>query len=214
MLSPATDRSRFGFALAAADFDGDALSDLAIGAPGKTIDGQSLAGEVIFVYGSGGGLFSERAEGFTLNSPGVVGSAHDHDHFGEALSAGDFDGDGHFDRLAGAEGWNNLSGAVFVLYGSADGISGSGSQGFQPSSDAPNALVREGDRLGEAVTTGDCDGDGYWDLIAGLPGKDPSGAMLIIPESKQGLDADRFQLPIALKIGFDSPSSQFGLAVR
>lgn len=42
---------RFGSALAAGDFDGNGVADLAIGVPGEGLDGAAEAGEAIVVYG-------------------------------------------------------------------------------------------------------------------------------------------------------------------
>ena len=45
--------ARFGAAVAAGDFNGDGLDDIAIGAPGQLVDGDDNAGHVVVVYANG-----------------------------------------------------------------------------------------------------------------------------------------------------------------
>jgi hypothetical protein len=85
---------RFGSALAAGDFDGDGYDDLAIGAPGTTVNGKTGAGAV-FVFYSSVGVFSSTHE-WTLIQGGLYspsGVAEANDAFGSALAAGNFNGD-------------------------------------------------------------------------------------------------------------------------
>ncbi len=86
--------------------------------------------------------------------------------FGFSVStAGDVNGDGYADVVVGAQMYDNGQldeGAAFVYYGSQTGLS-----------TAPNWMV-DGDqadaRLGWAVSTaGDVNGDGYADVLIGVP---------------------------------------------
>jgi hypothetical protein len=56
---------------------------------------------------------------WSQNSPGIEGVAEAGDLFGDALAAGDFNGDGRADLAIGAPGENNARGVVHVLYGAA-----------------------------------------------------------------------------------------------
>src|SRR6266487_2071769 len=47
--------------VAKGDFNGDGFADLAIGEPGATVGGFASAGDVIVIYGSGGGLTTTTA---------------------------------------------------------------------------------------------------------------------------------------------------------
>jgi FG-GAP repeat len=75
---------RFGFALAAGDFNGDGAADLAIGAPGE----DDLAGLVNVLYGSANRLAATGNQFWTQNSPGIAGVAEFGDILGFALAAG------------------------------------------------------------------------------------------------------------------------------
>jgi hypothetical protein len=88
---------------------------------------------------------------------------------------GDFDGDGYTDLAVGvpyedvgSPGVVN-AGAVNVLYGSASGITGSGSNYWHQDVAGIGSITEADDRFGVALTAGDFDGDGYADLAVGVP---------------------------------------------
>jgi FG-GAP repeat len=128
----------FGYALAAGDFNGDGLADLAIGVPFEHTGGRSEDGGVNVLYGSAGGLQATGSGGpddqlWGQDSPGVEGAAESVDLFGYALSAGDFNGDGLADLAIGVPyedtGGRSDDGGVNVLYGSVGGLQATGSGG-------------------------------------------------------------------------------------
>jgi hypothetical protein len=77
----------FGAALAAGDFNGDTFADLAIGAPGESLNNIANAGAVTVLYGSPSGLSQDEVEQWTQNSPGILDRAEVGDKFGAALAA-------------------------------------------------------------------------------------------------------------------------------
>ena len=93
----------FGTALAAGDFNGDGRDDLAIGVKEDVGDVQH-AGAVHVLYGSTSGLKSNGSQFWHQNKPGINNACEDEDYFGDALSAGDFDGDGRDDLAIGVPG--------------------------------------------------------------------------------------------------------------
>jgi len=144
----ATAAARFGAALAFLDdVDGDGVPDFAVGAPGDD-QGGSERGSVRACSG---------ADGATL---GVLRGAASGDQLGAALArAGDADGDGWSELLAGAPGTAASAGAVWVVDGRGRSLvtvlGGSAA----------------GERLGHSVAAaGDVDGDGLDDWLAGAPG--------------------------------------------
>jgi len=157
----------FGFALSSADFDGDGYADLAIGVPGETVDGVEKCGLVNVIYGPANGLSSNGSERWSQNKLGVSGTAEPNDNFGYSLAAGDFDNDGFSDLAIGVPnedipGYNG-AGAVNVLYGSAQGLTGDDDQLLTQD------LMPEGDpligaRFGATLAAGDFDGNGHDDL--------------------------------------------------
>ena len=167
----------FGLATACGDFDADGFGDLAVGIPGETIAGER-AGAVQVLYGSDRGL-TTRDQLWHQDQEGVKGSAEEDDQFGDALATADFDGDGFADLAVGvlAEdiAGENGAGAVHVLYGSGDGVSARDNLWHQNDRGIlANAGARE--FFGADVAGGDLDGDGFDELIVGVPAEDFEGA--------------------------------------
>jgi hypothetical protein len=115
-----------------ADFNNDGFADLAVGVPAEDVGGIIDAGAVNVLYGSAAGLTGAGSQLFTQDTPGVASSAETGDQFGFALAAGDFNHDGAADLAIGmifeSVGSNAEAGGVNVLYGSAAGLTGVGSQ--------------------------------------------------------------------------------------
>jgi hypothetical protein len=117
---------QFGLSLAVADFDGDGLADIAVGAPGETLGAADFAGSLTVIRG---GLHAPTTDGmatFTQSTSGVPDSPEDDDGFATALAAGDFDGDGVADLAIGVPNEDIAVGAldygvVDVLYGMEGG---------------------------------------------------------------------------------------------
>jgi hypothetical protein len=191
--------ARFGSALAAGDFDGDGYADLAVGAPNSRVGESAFAGSVSVFYGSASGLRVAGNELWSQDSPGVEDDAEPNDAFGNALAVGDFDGDGYDDLAVGARGETvsgfEAAGAVNVLYGSAAGLRGDGSQFWHQ--DSPGILDQAEleDVFGWSLAVGDFDGDGFSDLAVGVYQEDVfgvsnAGAVNVLYGSASGLTAD------------------------
>ena len=169
----------FGQSLACGDFDGDGYDDLAIGTPNDRHQGGPDGGAVNVLYGTSSGLSEIGDQLFHQNTSGVGGRPEAGDGFGSSLAAGDFNGDGYHDLAIGVPGEdvNGIAdaGMIHVLYGSASGLSGSGSLSWYQDTDNIKGVGEEGDAFGSAVTTGDFNGDGYADLVVSAPGEDIDG---------------------------------------
>ncbi|KXZ31108.1 hypothetical protein AYB33_15615 [Leptospira santarosai] len=145
------------------DINGDGYADL-------VISGNSGGLALVYIFYSSGtaGITTT----LTSGSFYIAGSVAD--VFGRSLGLGDINGDGYADLVVGAPGYDNSKGAVYVFHssGSSAGITISVS-GFASSiiTGASN-----NDQLGSSISTGDINGDGYADLIAGAPMAAPSTA--------------------------------------
>jgi hypothetical protein len=193
----------FGDALAVGDFDGDGFADLAVGVSLEDVGAVVDAGAVNVLYGSAGGLTGAGSQLFTQDSPGVISRAEPQDDFGDALGAGDFDGDGFADLAVGVHREDVSTaagaGAVNVLYGTAVGLTGTGSQFLTQDSGGVPGVVEPDDELGFAVGAGDFDSDSFADLAVGVPGEDfgandRGGAVSVLPGSAGGLTGTGSQL--------------------
>jgi len=171
----------FGWDVAGAgDLNGDGFDEVAVGAPVHL-----SCGSVYLYYGSVSGALPANEVKLTHSDPAV------NDWFGLTVSgAGDLDGDGYGDLVAGApydDDRGELSGSAYVYYGA--------SSGAQLSSE-DELVASEGmahDYFGHAVAcAGDVDGDGYSDLAVGAWGDadngKKSGAAYLFLGSASGID--------------------------
>src|SRR5829696_3344538 len=148
-----------------ADFNHDGFADLAVGVPAEDVGGMTDAGAVNVLYGRAGGLSGAGSQYFTQDTPGVGSSAEASDEFGLAVAAGDFNHDGFADLAVGVPGADvgatTDAGAVNVLYGSAAGLSGAGSQLFTQDTPGVGSSAEASDFLGLALAAGDFNHDGF-----------------------------------------------------
>ncbi|MEO7794533.1 MAG: hypothetical protein ABIV06_07140 [Thermoanaerobaculia bacterium] len=166
---------RFGWSFATGDFNGDGAEDLATGMPwdnGLVGSGQTDCGIVIVRFGVvghglAGGLATTVLSQF---NSGSLNPAESDDLFGYALATGDFNNDGFDDLAVGIPGDQvSIGGGEFRSGGAVDihyGLPG----GIQTTAEHHLPLYSDGSRFGEALATGDFNGDGHDDLAIGAPG--------------------------------------------
>jgi FG-GAP repeat protein len=186
----------FGAALASGDFNGDGLSDLAVGIPNKTVNGNSGAGGVVVIFGSSNGLSAtaKAPQYFDLTSYNSnfvpdFNPTFQNAHFGQALAWGNFDGDKNNgkdvgDLAIGVPGFSWFE--ILVPHSNVGGlmmIRGRTSGSLQPvdillensRSNGIGASEESGDFFAGSLTSGDFNGDGFSDLAVGVSNKTVSG---------------------------------------
>ncbi|KUJ70253.1 hypothetical protein ACZ90_04965 [Streptomyces albus subsp. albus] len=155
----------------AGDFNGDGIADLVVASPGATVGGSTGAGSVTVTYGAADGVSPARSLTITQNSSGVPDTAEQDDRFGSSYATGDLDGDGYTDLVVGAAGEKlssaQVTGAVTVLWGGANGLTQGGLMVGNPADPGPDTDPENWSRsFGHQVAVGDFDGDGRAQLAA------------------------------------------------
>ena len=150
--------ARFGMSVATAgDVNNDGYADVIVGVPYYD-DGQENEGAIVVFYGSSTGLNQINWQGRESNQAGA--------RFGSSVgTAGDVNNDGFADVIVGAPYFDRGQtdeGAVAVYHGSASGLS------LNPdwTAESNQAEALFGSSVG---TAGDVNGDGFADVIVGVP---------------------------------------------
>jgi len=156
----------FGYAVSTAGFfNGDSLTDLAIGAPGAFSD----RGYVRVYYGDSSLVGSPP----TPTNDFEIGGPDANNRFGAALDlAGDFSGTSRDDLLVGAPERDSVAmdaGAAYLFEGGRSYTNVSLADVFGPENASGSAVAS--DQFGFAVSTlgDDLDGDGNVDFVVGTP---------------------------------------------
>ncbi|WP_306323808.1 MULTISPECIES: VCBS repeat-containing protein [unclassified Streptomyces] len=173
--------------LASGDVNGDGIDDLVVGSG----DGNA---KVTLAFGSKDGLSGDATQTFDQSLPGFYGAQESGDHLGSCVSVADVDGDGKAEVALGISGedFSGLTnaGSFALLHGTADGVTGEGSQVLnQNSADVPG-VAESGDAFGAGCQLADTNGDGKRDLaVTSTAENDSAGAIWSFPGTATGITA-------------------------
>ncbi|BBC36135.1 hypothetical protein SGFS_074290 [Streptomyces graminofaciens] len=111
-----------GSSVSVADVTGDGYADIALGIAYEDLGKLTNAGSVALLHGSASGVTGTGAQAFTQDTAGIPGAAESEDKFGASTALVDVNGDGHRDLAVGAPTENSDNGAVWLLRGTASGL--------------------------------------------------------------------------------------------
>jgi Ca2+-binding RTX toxin-like protein len=167
-----------GYSVAFADVNGDGIADLLVGAPNTGQSGFST-GTAYVVFGKSGGWGASTSLGTIGGANGfTIGGQAGLDALGFSVaSAGDVNHDGVTDFLIGAPGAGTQTGSAYLVMGHTGSWGSSFSLG---SLNGANGGILGGSSTysynGFSVSAaGDLNGDGFGDVIVGVPHKNHTG---------------------------------------
>jgi hypothetical protein len=196
----------------AGDVNADGYSDVIVGAAWYDA-GQSDEGAAFVFLGSAAGI----ADGTPANAAAQLESDQVDANLGYSVSgAGDVNGDGYADVIAGApfyDAGQNDEGAAFVFLGSASGIA----DGNPATASAQFESDQADANLGYTVSdSGDVDGDGFADVIVGAyrynAGENNEGAAFVFHGGSSGV-ADGTPASAAAQLESDQAEALLGSSV-
>ena len=164
----------FGYSLAAADFNGDGFTDLAVGVPFED-QAATNDGAVNVIYGGPGGLSAAGNEVWSQGGEGVAGAPEAGDQFGYSLAAGNFGNSSQADLAIGVPFEDQAAtndGAVNVIYGATGGLAVPGNEVWSQGGEGITGTPEAGDQFGYSLAAGNFGNSSQADLAIGVPFED------------------------------------------
>ena len=180
--------------MGAGDVGYSGQADLVVSAAYAGIDGVPQAGSVTVIYGSADGLDAAGSQLWSRSSPGIADAPGEFDLFGDSLAIGDFGrssvGDLAISVPFDDPGGNSDAGGVQLLYGTANGLTASGSQYWSQDSRGVHGRAERRDGFGYNLTVADFGRSRRADLAVGVHGENRgAGAVNILYGGSDGLTA-------------------------
>ncbi|MEC7985927.1 MAG: hypothetical protein VX278_12245 [Myxococcota bacterium] len=151
--------ARFGYSVdCQSDITGDIQADIVVGAPFADSE----------AFDASGAIYILRSPTYSLEDSISLYGVSQNAWLGWSVATGDIDGDKDIDIIAGAPGFNNGEGAIFIWLGSE-----LESNNTQPTF----SISGQSSTLGEAVDFADINGDGLSDIVLGDPNHNPTGGL-------------------------------------
>jgi FG-GAP repeat len=170
------EQRKFGGALVAADFDGNGIDDLAIGA----IDIIGKNGSVTVLRGKAGkGLSGKNSVVIDETDVGGVPNTVQNNYFGGSLAAGDFTGNNQQQLVIGAFGstigGQVYAGAAYVVTFAQPSLDIVSSTQLARGNFGTEGPVNPNAYFGDSFVVGDFNEDGYDDLVVSAAGDEVAG---------------------------------------
>ena len=196
-ISGESAKARTGWALAAADLNGDGRGEVAVSGIGASPGGKEASGTT---YVIGGRTATTEVDLASLGSAGWRFDGDDGDQSGWSLAAGDVTGDRRNDLVIGVpfhgEGAKLMTGAAYVIKGApvlaSTPLASLGSAGYR----IDGAVEQDGAGWSVGVS-GDLNRDGVGEVLLGAPGWDRMsvpqesvGAAYVVYGSKAPVNVD------------------------
>jgi hypothetical protein len=198
----------FGFSMVAGDFNGDGITDLAIS--------EHIARVDVF-YGNGTNSFNTASctgsGPYTCSAASanaIITYANSSDSIGDALAAGDFNGDGKTDLALSADN-TTAGGTVYVFYQGSKLTTGTYSAS---TADAIITGEASSSKFGVSMVTGDFNGDGKTDLAVGSHAySSNTGKIYIIYGGAFSTNKVTLEVGVTAITGETSATSLFGYSL-